>query len=90
MKLKTLVEYVVRGGGLETIEAVLDKDISQIDGINRDKRKMEMLLRALARNESTNCTNSLLAKDICEDSIDAEMEASRNTIAKYIKRKIIK
>lgn len=97
-KLTELAEYIVKGGWPETIElsaklasritksyleAVLEKDIIQIDGVKRDKRKMEMLLRSLARNESTNCTNVTLIKDICEDD-EFDLEVSRNTVSDYL------
>ena len=68
VELQRIAELIVRGGWPESInisvdgamkitksyiEAVLDKDIVAIDGVKRDKTKMEMLLRSLARNEST-------------------------------------
>ena len=96
-ELKELAEYIVKGGWPETVnvseenarlitksywKAVLNKDIVQIDGVKRDKRKMEMLLRSLARNETSNCTNSVLEKDICEGNDD--MGICRNTVADYL------
>ncbi len=98
VNLTDLADYIVKGGWPETIdlsskfasritksylEAVLEKDIVQIDGIKRDKRKMEMLLRSLARNESTNCTNATLVKDICEDD-EVNLDVSRNTVSDYL------
>ena len=53
------------------IQAVLDKDIFEIDGVKRDKQKMEMLLRSLARNESTISANNVLMKDI-DDNVTEE------------------
>ncbi len=97
--LQTLADLIVRGGWPETIdtsiegarritrsylEAVLDKDISQIDGVKRDKNKMEMLLRSLARNESTISTNSILVKDIGNNTTEEELNVSRNTVSDYL------
>ena len=48
------------------LEAVLSDDIERIDGIKRDKHKMELLLRSLARNESTTATNKRLKDDMKE------------------------
>ena len=98
-ELKTLADLIVRGGWPETIdssiegarritrsyiEAILDKDISEIDGVKRDKNKMEMLLRSLARNESTISTNSVLVKDIGDNATEEELNVSRNTVADYL------
>ena len=66
------------------IEAVLDKDIIYIDGVKRDKEKMEMLLRSLARNESTISANSLLMKDIDNNITEKDVAISRNTVADYL------
>ena len=51
------------------LKALLENDISK-DGTERDKVKMEMLLRSLARNESTICTNKKIISDMMEDSTD--------------------
>ena len=62
VELQTLADLIVRGGWPESInlgvtaarkitrsyiEAVLDKDINEIDGVKRDRNKMEMLLYSL-------------------------------------------
>lgn len=98
-ELMTLANLIVRGGWPETLEtsiegarkinksyleAVLEKDITEIDGVKRDKNKMEMLLRSLARNESTISSNSVLIKDIEENTSLQELQVSRNTIPDYL------
>ena len=65
------------------IEDVLDHDINY-DGITRDKEKMRMLLRSLARNESTLVTNEKLVSDIEEYTSIEKYQVSRNTVADYI------
>lgn len=99
VELKRLAELIVRGGWPESInmsimsatkitksyiEAVLDKDIIEIDGIKRDKQKMEMLLKSLARNESTISANNILMKDIDNNATEEDMLISRNTVADYL------
>ena len=99
LSLEDLASIIVRGGWPETIDisvkgasritksylsAVLDKDISEIDGVKRDKNKMEMLLRSLARNESTISSNSVLIKDIADNVTEEELTISRNTVADYL------
>lgn len=99
VELKKLAELIVRGGWPEAvnlsiagamkitksyIEAVLDKDIVEIDGVKRDKSKMEMLLRSLARNESTISTNNVLIKDISDNVTEEELNVSRNTVTDYL------
>ncbi len=81
IKLEKLVDLIVRGGwpgvlGIKTksamdltkgyLEAILDDDIRTIDGIQRDGRKMLMLLKSLARNESTVVSNNTLIRDMSE------------------------
>ena len=63
------------------IDAVLDDDVSRIDGVKRDKGKMRLLLRSLARNESTTATNKTLKNDIKEmDDEDIDID----TVASYL------
>lgn len=98
-ELKELADLIVKGGWPETIdidadsarkitksylEAVLDKDIFEVDGIRRDRNKMELLLRSLARNESTISSNSTLIKDIAENFSNDEITISRNTVTDYL------
>ncbi len=99
VELKRLADLIVRGGWPESIEmsaeeatkitrsyleAVLEKDIVEIDGIKRDKNKMEMLLRSLARNESTVSGNNVLIKDIDNNVTEEELNVSRNTVTDYL------
>ena len=94
-ELKRLTELIVRGGWPEAIKMsaedasrisksyindVLDKDINSIDGVNRSKEKMMMLLRSLARNESTISNNNILVKDVSNGNTNEEVTISRNTV----------
>lgn len=65
------------------IQDVLDHDINY-DGIKRDKEKMRMLLRSLARNECTLATNEKLMKDIFDYTSDTKYQISRNTVSDYL------
>ena len=99
VEFKRLAELIVRGGWPESIDlsisgamkitksyidAVLDKDIVEIDGIKRDRSKMEMLLRSLARNEATVSANTILVKDISDNTTEEELKVSRNTVTDYL------
>ncbi len=64
------------------IEAILEKDIN--DDKKRDKNKMLMLLKSLARNESTVLNKSTLLKDIEEFANEKELIESRITIDDYL------
>lgn len=94
--LKHLMELIIRGGwpgnlGVpfkqavllpnEYINAVIDDDVFRIDGIKRDTRKMRLLLKSLARNESTTVTNKTLKNDISE--IDNE-DINIDTVTDYL------
>lgn len=89
--LENYADLIIRGGWpaslnfekknyyklpISYINDVLDHDINY-DGVTRDKEKMRLLLRSLARNESTLVTNEKLINDI-------ENQISRNTIADYL------
>lgn len=69
VKLEKLIELIIRGGWpgaiklsveqaallpAEYLNAVIDDDVYRIDGVKRNTMKMRLLLRSLARNESTN------------------------------------
>lgn len=94
--LKNVIEFIIRGGwpaslGLpiesaallpkEYLEAVLNDDIYRVDGVKRNTHKMRLLLRSLARNESTTVSNKTLKnaiKEIDDEDIDTA------TIADYL------
>ena len=94
--LRVLAHLIVRGGwpgNLDTddadisllpkeyLEAVIDDDVNRVDEIRRDSRKVRLLLRSLARNESTTATNRTLKNDIKEiDDEDIDVE----TVANYL------
>lgn len=95
--LKKLANLIIRGGWPSNlniaedkigiipksyIEAILDKDMN--DDKTRDKEKMTMLLKSLARNESTVASNSTLMKDINEIEINEQRIESRITIDDYL------
>ena len=94
--LHQLANYVIRGGWpgnlnvpIEDasilpesyIDAILNDDAGRVDGKKHDVSKMKLLLRSLARNESTTATNKKLLNDIKvfdDDSIDSD------TISMYL------
>lgn len=96
VKLKDLAEYIVRGGWpgnldipieqamllpIEYLNAVIEDDAFRVDEVKRDKKKMLLLLRSLARNESTTATNKTLKNDIKE--ID-DNDIDTDTVASYL------
>jgi len=66
------------------IKNVLEKDIDDEDGKQRDINKMRMLLRSLARNESSIVNNKTLLKDIEEYEKGEELLSSRDTVLDYL------
>jgi len=94
--LRKLINFIIRGGWpanqettlkqaaylpIQYIRAVLDDDVYRIDNVKRDKHKMELLLRSLARNEATTVTNKKLKNDIKEiDDEDIDVE----TVSAYL------
>ena len=96
VELRKLIDFIIRGGWpanqettlkqaaylpIQYIRAVLDDDVYRIDNVKRDKHKMELLLRSLARNEATTVTNKKLKNDIKEiDDEDIDVE----TVSAYL------
>ncbi len=64
------------------VKAILDKDIH--DDKRRNVNKMNMLLKSLARNESTIANKNTLLKDIEENAGEKELIESRITIDDYL------
>ncbi|MCM1370552.1 MAG: DUF4143 domain-containing protein [Clostridium sp.] len=96
LELSELANLIVRGGwpgnitkegnksGIipkEYIENILDVDMN--NDKTRDKIKMMMLLKSLARNESTIVSNKTLMRDIEENEIDDNIGSS-NTVEDYL------
>ena len=72
VNLMDLIGYIIKGGWpgnlkapieqaallpIQYIDAIIDDDVYRIDGLKRNKEKMKLLLRSLARNEATTVTN---------------------------------
>ena len=96
IELSDLIKYILIGGwpsisnynlkenyyiSREYIKNVLNEDIFKIDEIKRDKHKVELLLKSLARNESTTATIKKLKDDIKEKDYD---DINIDTIADYL------
>lgn len=94
--LQKLIELTIRGGwpgslGLsyeqyrlipkEYMNSIISHDISRLEGINRDANKMHLLLKSLARNESTTASISTLRKDIQEYEGEG---LDNDTISRYL------
>lgn len=63
------------------LKSILAEDVTKIDGVKRDSKKVKALIKSLARNVATSVSNATLIKDIKEfegDVIDP------NTIASYL------
>ena len=96
VSLRDLAYYMVRGGWpgnlnvtpenasllpQSYLDAILDDDSQRIDGKKYDVAKMRLLLRSLARNESTTATKKKLLNDIREFDDEA---IDMDTIATYL------
>lgn len=95
--LEKLAHFIVRGGFPDNIfapedkaflmpraymEGVIREDLNKLDdGTEYNQQKVRLLLRSLARNESTTASDSTLLRDIIAND-DESM--SRNTFTKYL------
>lgn len=94
--LRNLAKLIIRGGWpgnlnysakdasdviTEYINLIIDNDLYRLDGIKRDKHKVKLLLKSLAKNESTTVSNMTLKKDINEkDNEDIDID----TLTSYL------
>ncbi|MBI9096052.1 MAG: ATP-binding protein [Sphaerochaeta sp.] len=96
VSLKSLASYILRGGWpgnlqLSTEDAVkipaqylenlVTEDIAKVDDKVRDEAKMRLLLRSLARNESTTATRARLKSDM--QGVE-QLTIDEDTIADYL------
>ncbi len=96
VSLDRIINYVLVGGwpaaiginekqgmllAKEYIKTILSEDIYRVDNIKRDSHKVELLLKSLARNESTTVTNKTLKNDIKEKDLD---DINIDTITDYL------
>lgn len=63
------------------LKSILADDVTKIDGVKRDSKKVKALIKSLARNVATSVSNATLIKDIKE--FDGDM-IDPNTIASYL------
>lgn len=97
--IEELVTLILRGGWPDNIntpdekctliprgylKSVLEDIDDKEEGKRRDKRKMSMLLRALARNETTMAGDKKLLNDIEDFENDDERLSSINTLLDYL------
>ncbi len=94
--LDEIVELIMRGGWpgtmdlpfkyavrtpTEYVRQIIDRDVYRATGIKRDQRKIELLMRSLARNESTTASIRTLKTDISQAD---GVEIDNNTLAAYL------
>lgn len=66
---------------VDYVDAVINEDISRVDGVKKNTSLVRRLMRVLARNQGTQVTIDSLVKDV---SANETVENSRNTIASYL------
>ena len=66
------------------IESILNIDMNEWEEKRRDKNKMRMLLKSLARNEASIVGNKTIIRDIEEYEDNTELLSSRDTIIDYL------
>ena len=96
-KLEKLAYYIVRGGwpgnigvsveecadaAIGYMENVIKTDLRKLDkDIDYNEHKAKLILKSLARNESTTVSNQSIMKDIIENDADS---VAKNTLVKYL------
>lgn len=96
-KLEHLAYLITRGGWPGNIDSSIDDcfeianaymdnvvkiDLKKLDSdIDYNEHKAKLILKSLARNESTTASNNNILNDICENDIES---ISKNTLVKYL------
>ncbi len=98
VKIRELATLLIRGGWPESlkvkkenyplipksyIDSILNVELDEEEKV-RDKNKMSMLLKSLARNESTIVSNKTIIKDIEEYESGNDILSSRTTLLDYL------
>ena len=98
VKIRELATLLIRGGWPESlkvkkenyplipksyIDSILNVELDEEEKV-RDKNKMSMLLKSLARNESTIVSNKAIIKDIEEYESGNDILSSRTTLLDYL------
>lgn len=73
-------ENVALRMALDYVEAVINYDVSRVDGVEKNPERVRMLLRSLARNISTLATIQTIKNDLETD----DNSISEKTISSYI------
>ena len=96
VEIRNLAKLIIRGGWpgnielsidesvasiKEYINTIIDDDLNRLDGINRDSHKVKLLLKSLARNESTTVSNKTLINDIKENDME---DIDKETVQFYL------
>lgn len=96
VSLSSIIKLILRGGwpgslnieesayttvAKEYLNAIINHDVYRLEGINRNTRKMNLLLKSLARNESTTVSLNTLRKDIKEHDEEA---LDNDTLSTYL------
>lgn len=97
LSIEQLAECVIRGGwpasvdvslevasrhAIDYVEAVIQEDISRVDGVEKNPFRVRTLLRSLARNLSTTASLQTIFCDIA--SSDNDISLSDKTISQYL------
>jgi len=100
VELYELAKYIVRGGWpgnlnvsdedlnilpKSYIESVVKTDLHERTDRKRDSNKMMMLIKSLARNETSIAGDATLVRDIMDFENEKEKIESRQTISDYLK-----
>ena len=98
VELDEIAKLIIRGGWPENlsidesnidivpksyIDSVINKDINERKDKKRNPNKMRMLIRSLARNESSIAGDDTIVKDIEEFETENDLLESRITVADY-------
>jgi predicted AAA+ superfamily ATPase len=73
-------EYVISRAN-DYVESIAETDISKVDGIEKNPKRVRLLMRSLARNESTGAAMTTLKSDMRSED---NGRLSTNTIAIYL------
>ena len=96
LELEDIIDVMIRGGWPESlnisgdnkfkvakeyVQSLINEDVKTVDGVERDKIKMESLLKSISRNISTSTNKRTITSDM---STIFKEELSRPTVDNYL------
>lgn len=77
----SMPEEIALDQALDYYDAVVNSDVSRVDGVNRDPERVKRLMRSYARNQGSQVSNEVIRQDMLVNDTES---LDRDTVQAYI------